>query len=273
MKDHKIITPNRDKMIPYLVKVWQARFLILTLTRRDIKAKYAQTYLGPVWALIQPVTGLLIYTVFFHLILGINSGGVPYPLFVFSGIVVWYFFANIISTSSNCLLQNRDLIEKISFPKIIILIAKTLAASADLIVSLFLLFIMMLFWQVQWSLHILLLPVIIVMVGLCGLAIGIWMAALTVKYRDLQHVVPYLIYHGIWLTPVFYPVLIIPEHYHDMVYFLNPLASSVEWVRWILFGEVYPDPRYLISFVPVLVLFLVGLRYFVGMEREIVDYA
>ncbi len=139
--------------------------------------------------------------------------------------------------------------------------------------SLVLLLVVVAFWPHPISWRIIYLPVFVFFVALCGLTIAIWMAALTVKHRDLQHIIPYLINYGIWLTPVFYPALIIPETYHDLVYFLNPLATLLEWIRWSILEGPEPPTKYLLSLIWVGVLFGAGLAYFIKIERKIIDYA
>jgi lipopolysaccharide transport system permease protein len=260
-------------MLSYLRKIRKYRQLIVTLARRDIKAKYAQTVLGIVWTLIQPLTGLLIFTLFFHHFLGIESGLIPYPLFVFSGLIAWYFFSSIIYQAGTSLLSSRELIEKIYFPKLIILMSKVGVAYVEILMSFIVFFIILLFWPIPLSWRIFTLPVWILLISICGLAIAIWLAALTVRNRDLQHIIPYVINYGIWLTPVFYPTLIIPETYHDFVYFFNPLATLLEWLRWSIFYGPAPPTKYLLSLVWVVVLFVLGLLYFIKIDKKIIDYA
>ena len=267
----KKITSNQVSWADYCSRIWSYRQFLLTLTLRDIKAKYAQTVLGVLWVIIQPLTGLAIFTLFFQEFIPLDTGSIPYPVFAFTGIVAWYYFAFIVTAAGNSLTEGQELIKKIYFPKIILLLAKVLVGFVDFGITFLLLLLTLLVmgYPIGWTM--LLVPVFLVLNILCGLAIALWLSALTFRYRDFYHIIPYLINFGIWLTPVFYPGTIIPDAYNWALY-INPMAFVIAGFRWVLLGDVLPSAYYLVSLIPVLFLFFTGLLYFIRVERKIVDF-
>jgi lipopolysaccharide transport system permease protein len=255
----------------YVRRVINYRSLIYALAKRDIKAKYSQTILGVIWAIIQPLIALLIFSVFFKGLIQLETGNVPYPVFAFSGMILWYYFSNIIHQSGNALLAEQDLIKKIYFPRIILPMYKAFIGLFELVIAFLLLIIIMLIWRVDISYKICFAPVIILLITFTGLTISIWLNALTVKKRDLLHLVPYLINYGIWLTPVFYPSTLIPEPYQDWLYYLNPVATIIELFRAALLNLPF-EWMHLISFVPLLILFVIGVYFFKKTEKNIADF-
>ena len=245
--------------------------MILTLTMRDLKVKYAQTFLGILWALLQPLAGLLVFTIFFTQFVQLDSP-LPYPLIALSGMAAWFFFSNIIQSASMSLFESQDLIKKVYFPRLILLISKILFALIDLIIALGLLFILMVILGVSPGIQILFLPVFIFLTIVVGLSISLWLSALTLRYRDFHHIIPYLLNYGIWLTPVFFPTTIIPAEFNWLLY-LNPMAAIIAGFRWSLLGDVFPVWVYWLSFIPIFILFFSGLNYFRKNEYKISDYA
>lgn len=267
----KKITSSQLSWADYCSRIWSYRHFLLTLALRDVKAKYAQTVLGMLWVIIQPLTGLAIFTLFFQELIPLDTGNIPYPVFAFTGIVAWYYFAFIVTAAGNALTEGQELIKKIYFPKIILLLAKVLVGFVDFGIT-FLLLILTLVatgHPIMWTM--LLVPVFLFLNILSGLAIALWLSALTFRYRDFYHIIPYLVNFGIWLTPVFYPGTIIPEAY-NWALFINPLAFVIAGFRWALLGDVLPSIYYLVSLIPVLFLFFTGLLYFIRVERKIVDF-
>lgn len=241
------------------------------MARRDLKIRYSQTFLGFLWAVIQPLTGLVIFTVFFERLIKIQTPGTPYTLFAFSGMVSWFFFSHIVHNAGISLVESQDLIRKVYFPRILLLFAKTLVGLVELGISLLLLLALMalLGRAVFWS--ILLLP-LFVLANICvALSIAIWLSALTIRYRDFHHIIPYLLNFGIWLTPVFYPVTLIPPRL-EWLMCVNPMAATISGFRWSLGVQTAPDQGYLVSFLPAAVLFASGFMYFRKIENEIADY-
>ncbi len=267
----KRISSQQLSFWDYSQRCWTYRRFLGVLARRDIKAKYAQTILGVLWIIIQPLTGLAIFTLFFQEFIPLDTGTIPYPLFAFTGIVAWYYFAYIVTAAGNALTENQELIKKIYFPKLLLPLTKVLVGFVDFAITFLLLLVGLLFSGYELSWAILCVPFFLLLNILSGLAIATWLSALTLRYRDFQHIIPYLINFGIWLTPVFYPGTIIPEAYNWALY-INPMAFVIAGFRWALLGDVLPSVYYLVSLIPVLFLFFTGLLYFIRVERKIVDF-
>ncbi|MFT5780020.1 MAG: lipopolysaccharide transport system permease protein [Crocinitomicaceae bacterium] len=255
----------------YIQRIIRYRSLIFALAKRDVKAKYTQTTLGVLWAIIQPIIALLIFSVFFQGLIKLETGDVPYPVFAFSGMILWYYFSNIIHQSGSALVAEQDLIKKIYFPRLILPLYKAFIGLFELGIAFLLLIIILLIWKVDISYKICFAPLIILLVTFIGLTVSIWLNALTVRKRDLLHLVPYLINYGIWLTPVFYPSTIIPEPYQDWLYYLNPIAVTIELFRAALLDLPF-EWMHCISFIPVLLMFVVGVYVFKKTEKNIADY-
>lgn len=266
-----VLTSEPLGMSSYLKKVWDYRSMIITLTVRDVKVKYAQTFLGILWAVLQPLVGVLVFTFFFTQLIQLDST-IPYPLIALSGIAAWYFFSSIIHSAGISLMQAQDLIKKVYFPRLVILISKILSGLIDLGITLCLLVILMFVFGVFPGIEILFVPVFIILTIVFGLSISLWLSALTLRYRDFHHIIPYLLNYGIWLTPVFFPVSIIPEKFNWLIY-LNPMAAVIAGFRWSLLGDTLPDWQYWISFVPIVIILISGLDYFRRNEYKIADYA
>ena len=267
----RIIGDKPVGLVQYLMDIWDHRHLVVSLTRRELKIKYAQTALGLVWVLLQPLTGLIIFTVFFDLLIQVDTGDVPYPLFAFSGLLAWYFFAYTVQAGGVGLISSADLIKKVYFPKMIIILSKTALGFVDFLIGFILMALIMFFYGVNLHLGILFLPLVMIFNAITGFAIAIWLSALTVRNRDFQHIIPYLVNFGIWLTPVFYPGTLIPDGYQWMLY-LNPMAAVVAGYRWSLLGDVLPNAWYLLSIIPIIILFFSGFWYFRKVEDDIADY-
>lgn len=254
----------------YLKQIYKHRHLIVTFFKRDIKVKYAQTLIGIAWVIAQPLTGLLIFTFFFDKLIQVDTGNVPYPLFAFSGMVAWYFFSFIFNEGAMSLVNSIDLVKKMYFPKLILPISKILVGFVEFGLSMLLLFLMMLYLQPNIGIQIVWFPFFVLLNILVGLSVAIPLSALTARYRDLYHIIPYLINFGIWLTPVFYPATLIPQQWAFLLY-ANPMAAVIEGYRWTLLGGTTFDPYYLFSFVPVFVLLYIGIVIFVNIEGKLAD--
>ena len=255
----------------YFRELWTFRRLILALASRDIKIKYAQTALGLIWSIFQPLTWLLIFSFFFARIISVDTGGIPYPLFAFCGMISWYFFSYLVQGSGTALITEQELIQKIAFPRMSLLISKAIPGFIELLISLGILLIIMIVLSWIPGPQIILLPVFLILNALVGLSISFWLSALTIKNRDLLHVIPFLVNLGIWLTPVFYPATLIPEQYSFLIY-LNPMAGVIAGFRWTLIGDVIPSVYYLAGIIPVFILFISGCKYFIHTENQIADY-
>ncbi|MFN8300770.1 MAG: ABC transporter permease [Chitinophagales bacterium] len=267
---YKTINNKQLSLWAYLQKVWQARGLIITFARRDLRIQYAQTYLGVLWSIIQPLTGLLIFTFFFQRLIKIPVQ-VPYAVFAFTGMMGWFYFTQLVGQAGTALMHNQQLIKKINFPRLVLPLSKMIIGLVEFGISLVLLLVLMLVTGYPFSIKILLLPLAVFANIITGLSVGIWLCGLTIRFRDFHHIIPYLVGFGIWLTPVFYPTTIVPEAY-NWIYYLHPVANVIALYRWIFTGIEPVWSQVAVSLSIALVLFATGLRYFIRNERFIADY-
>ena len=214
---------------------------------------------------------VLIYSLFFYKVLGIKTGDVPYPVFVLPGVLGWFNFTKVINECGSALISNRDLIRKVEFPKFALLIAKTITSLVDVAITFGLLLVLMVIYGVPFKASILLFPFILLSAQLAGLSIAIWLSALTIRFRDFFHIIPYLASFGIWITPVFYPTTILPKAF-EYILFFNPIAGIISLYRWSILGMDFPSLYYCFGSIPVVLFFVTGLNYFIKIEDDIVDY-
>ena len=207
-----------------------ARELFFVLAWRDISVRYKQTVLGAAWAILQPVMTMVVFSVLFGKIAKMPSDGVPYPIFAYAGLLPWTFFSNAVTNSSNSLVGSANLISKVYFPRMIIPAAAVVAGLVDFAVASAILFAMMLYYGIWPSLSMLMLAPLVALLSLTALAVGLWLSALNVKYRDVRHAVPFAIQIGMYLTPVVYPVSVIPSKWR-WVLALNPVSGTIESFR------------------------------------------
>jgi len=252
-------------------ELWHYRELIYFLTWRDIKVRYKQAVLGIAWALLQPVLTVLIFTVVFGILLQTPSQGLPYPLFAISALLPWQLFANALQRSSISLVGNANLITKIYFPRLAIPLSSVMAALVDFGVSFLVLIGMMVYYRFMPGWNMLWLPVIILFALLTALAVGLWLSAINVQYRDVQHMVPFIVQVWMYASPIVYPIEIIPEGIWRTLYGLNPMVGVIQSYRWALLGGDQPDATMLISIVVVLILLVSGVYYFRRMEKTFAD--
>ena len=271
MNDIKIISTEAESSLQYLKKLWSYRNLIITFAKRDLKIKYAQTYFGIFWVLLQPIPSVVVFSFFFGNLIHVNTGVLPYPIFALIGLIGWTYFTNLTSGIGNSLIESQYILKKIYFPKLILPIAKALTGAVDFMIAFFLIIVAMALFKVVPSYNIVFFPLFFLFNILTGVSVGIWISALTFRFRDLQHVAPFVINFGIWLTPVFYPTTLLPQSLHYIMYF-NPMAMVIAGYRFSLAGDTVPDYHLLISIVPVLIILLSGLLYFRKVEDEIADF-
>lgn len=269
----KIITARNTGLITYLKEVWSSRRMVLVFARRDIKTKYAQTMLGLFWVILQPLTGAAIFTFFFTNLFDLADFGIyiPYFLFSLSGFLGWMYFIYIVTNAGLSLQQEENLIKKVNFPKILLPISKALVGLVDFGIGIVLTIVVAAIsgHLTYYNVAFIVLPA--GLITLLGLTVAIWLSALTIRYRDFHHLVPYVINFGIWITPVFYPATIIPEKYSFILY-MNPMAGAVEMLRWSIFGLPLPSNYYLISYSVAILLIVWGIHYFTKIENLIADH-
>ena len=215
---------------------WHYHELFHFLTWRDIKVRYKQTAMGAAWAILQPLLIVLVFAVFFGLFVGVPTDGLPYLVFYYCGLLPWTFFANGVSISSMSLIGNANLINKVYFPRIFIPAATVAAGLIDLLIASLILFGLVLYYGFSPTWNMLLLPGYFLLTVLLTLGLGIWIAALTVKYRDIRHALPFVLQLWMFLTPIIYPLSVVPEKWRGLL-FINPLTGIVEGTRLALLGR------------------------------------
>lgn len=270
MEETRIITSsitNRRKL--HLKKLWSYRSIIVAFVRRDIRAHYAQTRLGIVWSVVQALTAAAIIQVFFGVLLQVTIPGIPYILYAFPGMMAWYFFSYIVNNSGTSLLQSQHLIKKVYFPKLVLPLYKSLVGLVELLVWMLVFAVLLLFFSYPIGLRLLLIPLCVLLNMIAGLSIAIWLSALTVRYRDMSHIIPYLVGFGIFVTPVFFATTMIPNAYQFLVYF-NPMAGVIELYRWSILGTGF-STAYLWGLIPCILLLVSGLFYFRRVESTMAD--
>jgi len=265
-----VIEPSRGWRALDFKELWTYRELFWVLTLRDIKVRYKQTVLGVAWAVLQPVLTMLIFTVVFGGLAKIPSDGYPYAIFVFAALLPWTFFANAVSTSSTSLINASNMVSKVYFPRLIIPLSSIGSGLVDLAISTVVLFVLMIWFGVGWSLNLLLIPVLLVAVVFTALGVGTLLSALTVAYRDFRFVVPFLVQIWMYATPVVYPVSLVPEKW-QWVLFLNPMTGVIEAFRSAFLDRPFDLPSIGISLLMSVFIFVCGVAYFERVERRFAD--
>jgi len=267
-----VIRPSRGWVSLKLDDLWEYRELLYFLVWRDIKVRYKQTALGAAWAIIQPFFTMVVFTVFFNKLGGIDSGSsIPYPVFAYCALLPWQLFAYALNESSNSLVANERLVSKVYFPRLAIPTAAVLAGLVDFAVASLILFGMMAFYGIVPGIAVLTLPLFVLLAVVTALTVGLWLSALNVQYRDVRYTIPFLTQFWLFITPIAYPATKVPEQWRAL-YGLNPMAGVVEGFRWALLGqESAVGPMILVSAGVVLVMLIGGLAYFRKMERTFAD--
>lgn len=266
-----LIQPSRGWVSLKLRDVWEYRELLYFLAWRDIKVRYKQTVLGAAWAILQPVLTMVVFSVVFGRLLQAPSDGIPYPIFTFCALLPWQLFAHALTQSSNSLVANERLITKVYFPRLVIPISAILAGLVDFGIAFVVLLGMMLYYGIVPTAAIVTLPLFLLLAVATALAVGLWLSALNVQYRDVRHTIPFLTQIWLFATPVAYASSLIPEPWRAW-YGLNPMAGVVEGFRWALLGQTgSPGSLVLVSAFVVTVLLVGGLVYFRRMEKQFAD--
>lgn len=264
------IEPQRGWASLEVGDLWRYRELLLLLTWRDIKVRYAQTVLGAVWAVIQPVLTMIIFSVIFGQLAKLPSDGIPYPLFTYVALLPWQLFAFSLTNSSNSLVASEKLISKVYFPRLVIPIASVLPALVDFAISFLVLIGMLIYYQIPLTARILTLPLFLLLAVMSALAVGLWLSALNVEYRDIRYVVPFMTLFWQYATPVAYSASLIPEKWR-LLYGLNPMTGVVEGFRWALLGSGRVDGMVWVSIIIIVAILVSGLAYFKRMEATFAD--
>jgi lipopolysaccharide transport system permease protein len=251
-------------------ELWAHRELAYVLAWRDVKVRYRHSMIGASWALFQPLLTMAVLSLFLGQVEGVRPEGVPYALFAYSGLVPWMFVANAVTQSAVSLVAHQELVTKVYFPRPLIPMASTLSSSVDLAVPSVALLVMAAVADRPPTPRLLVLPVFVLLVVAVALAVGLFLAAATVRYRDVRHVVPFLIQMWFFASPVAYPTTIVPERWRTLLA-INPMVGAVDGVRWTVIGGALPVRTTVVSVVVTALLVLGAFRFFRRSERFFAD--
>jgi len=256
----------------YWRDLFRYRELFYFLAWRDILVRYKQTVIGILWAVLRPFLTMVVFVLIFSKIAKLPSGGLPYPVMVFAGMLPWQLFSTSLSEGSNSLITNANLISKVYFPRLIVPTSAVVVSFADFAVSAALLGLLMFYYGVWPGLSLLVIPVFILIGLAASIGAGLWLAALNVEYRDFRYVVPFLVQFGLYVSPVGFTSAIVPEKWR-LLYSLNPMVAVIDGFRWSISGgrSAMFLPGLGIGGVVTLVLLLSGVWYFRRMERTFAD--
>lgn len=268
--DLTVIKPLKKWSALNLQALWHYRELLWVMMLRDIKVRYKQTVMGVAWAVIQPVTAMIIFTLIFGKLARIPSDGVPYPVFVFSGMLAWNFFSTSISSSGASLVGSASLISKVYFPRLIVPLSTIGVSVVDFIISVVILLILMLIYSVSLSWQVLLVPLLFAGLMMTVFGIGAWLASVTVVYRDFRFVIPFMLQIWMYVTPVIYPVSFVPEKWQWLMY-LNPVFGWVDNIRSCFLGLPINGMAIIISTLITIGLLFLGIRFFEKSEQRFAD--
>jgi lipopolysaccharide transport system permease protein len=268
---HRRIQPSRGLIPIDFGELWRYRELLYSFLWRDFKGRYKQTYLGPFWAIFRPLASMVLFSVIFGGLAGIDPGsGIPYPLFAL-GLLPWTYFSSALTGSAASILNNAGLLSKVYFPRLYAPISAAVTPLVDFALTMTIAFGLFAYYQMLPSWHIVFMPFFILLAMIDGLGMGLWFAGVIVRYRDVQYALPFAIQIGMYLTPIIYPVSFIPAQYRWLLA-LNPVTVVVVGFRWSLFGGEAPDPTYLaISAAIGIALLACGFYFFRRTERTIMD--
>lgn len=266
-----IIGPSRGWVRLKLRELWEYRELIYFLVWRDVKVRYKQTVLGALWAIIQPLFSMVVFTVVFGRLAKMPSDGIPYPLFSYSALLPWNYFAQGLSSSSDSLVGSANLIRKVYFPRLVIPIAAVCGGVVDFLIAFSVLLLMMAWFGVAPTANVVWLPLFLMLALVTALGVGLWLSALNVQYRDVRYTVPFLVQFWMYTTPIVYPSSLLPEPWKTL-YGLNPMAGVVEGFRWALLGvKTPPGPMLGLSAAAAALLLISGAYFFRRMEKNFAD--
>jgi lipopolysaccharide transport system permease protein len=268
----KLVIENRTGLLVMdWAELWEYRELLFALVGREIKVRYKQTAIGVSWVLLQPLVTMLIFTVIFGRLAKMPSDGVWYPVFALTALLPWTYFAQAVSRSGSALVGNANLVSKIYFPRILLPLSMMVAPLVDLALSMLLLFCLLVYAGIPLTWRVITLPAFILVAMLTAMGVSLFVSAANVRYRDVGHAIPFLIQVWMFVSPIVYPVSLVPESWR-FVYGLNPMVGVIEGFRWALVGQAVPDPMVMVgSAVVIVVLSLVGFTYFRQMEQEFAD--
>lgn len=267
-----LIKPSTGWVSLKLGELWEYRELLYFLTWRDIKVRYKQTVLGAAWAIIQPFSTMVIFSLFFGNLAKIPSDGIPYPIFSYAALVPWTFFAYGLQQSSNSLVASSNLLKKIYFPRLIIPISSVFSGIVDFVLAFIVLLLMMMTYGIYPSINIVFVPFFLLLALVTSLGIGTWLSAMNVQFRDVRYTIPFIIQFWMFATPIAYPSSLIEDDILRTVYGINPMTGVIEGFRWsLLRTDTAPGPIILVSSLVAVLLLISGIYYFRHQEKTFAD--
>lgn len=269
--EETLIRPKKFLSLNDLKELWQYRELLYFFTWRDLKVRYKQTFIGVAWAIFQPFITMVVFSVFFGSLVGVPSDNIPYPIFVYTGLLFWQFFSSALSDTSNCLIGNQAIITKIYFPRLILPISSVITKLVDFFVaSIILVFLMFYYGYTPNLLGILVVPLLLLVSFFAAVGGGLFLASINVKYRDVRYALPFFIQILLYITPVIYPSSIVGKY--SWILAINPMTGVIKMARATILGVGYANwTLILISLVAVIVLFIFGVVMFKRTERYFAD--
>src|SRR6202789_1282643 len=266
----RITPPTRWWILPF-GELWDFRELIYFFVWRDIKIRYKQTAIGAAWAVLQPLLTMLIFSLFFGRLAHIPSEGLPYPIFYYSALLPWMYFAAALQNATNTIVENQRVITKVYFPRLALPLSSVLSGLVDFGVSFLMFVILMIYYGIRPTVAMLWFPAFLSLAILVALGVGLWLSALNAIYRDVRYVLPFLVQFWLFASPVVYPSSRVPAEWR-WLYGLNPMAGVIEGFRWSLTGRGNPPGHLLfISSVMVAIVLLSGVAFFKKMETTMAD--
>jgi lipopolysaccharide transport system permease protein len=254
-----------------LRELWEYRELLYFLTWRDIKVRYKQTALGAAWAVIQPFFTMVVFSIFFGRLARVPSDGAPYPVFAYTALVPWTYFATALTQSANSLVDHARLITKVYFPRLLVPAAAVVAGLVDFAIAFLVLLGMLLYYGVPLTARILTIPLFLLLAAATALGVGLWLSALNVRYRDVRYTIPFLVQFWLFASPVAYPASLVPRQWR-LLFGLNPMTGVVEGFRWALLGRAdAPDRIVAVSALTVIAVLVGGVFYFRRVEKDFAD--
>ena len=270
MSNIQIIKPGKGWLSIDLKELWFFRELLFLFVWRDIKVRYKQTVFGAAWAIMQPFLTMVVFTIFFGRIAGIDSEGIPYPIFSYSGVLLWTYFSSSVNNSGNSLLGNSHILTKAYFPRLYIPISSSMGGLVDYLIAFVILILMMFYYGIFPNYNLIFLPLVVFLSFLCASGFGLWLSALNVKYRDIRYILPFFIQLMLFATPVIYPPSIFPKYAWLLDF--NPMSGIIDAHRACILGYKSVDWASLsLSTAITLVIFISGLFYFRKTENFFAD--
>lgn len=269
-RERMVIEPSQGWRSLRLGELWAYRDLGWLLAWRDVRVRYRQTVLGVGWAVLQPLLTILVFTLIFGRLAKVPSDGSPYAAFAFTGLLPWTLFSSALTRAAASLVTNAALLSKVYFPRLVLPLGAVLTSLVDFVISLLILFGLLAWYHIVPSAAVLLLPLLVAYTVITTWAVGIWMAALNVRYRDVNFALPFLVQIGLFVSPVVYSVTLVPSAFR-WLFDLNPMTLVIQGFRWGLLGDAPPSLAMLMSIPVVAVLLVTGVFYFRRTERFFAD--